>query len=240
MTPPKLTPDLALFLDFDGTLVDIAPTPDGVKVPYGLREALSAVHDRLDGALAVVSGRMLEDVGSYLKPLVLPGSGSHGVERRLGDGRVILPEPDIEQVAREIGDRLRAQWAGRDGVIVEEKHYSAALHYRGAPDLGPDCLRSMQEAIAGHRGWEVIEGKMVIEGRPEGISKADAVRAFMAEPPFAGRMPVFVGDDRTDEDGMRAAIELGGFGIKVGDGDSVAAYRLSSPQQVKAWLDGAL
>ncbi len=240
MTPPKLTPDLALFLDFDGTLVEIAPTPDGVEVPEGLREALVSVRDRLDGALAVVSGRMLDDVGGYLKPLVLPGSGSHGVERRLGDGRIILPDATIEQVAREIGDRLRAQWAERDGVIVEEKRYSAALHYRGAPEVGPDCLISMQEAVARHKGWEVIEGKMVIEGRPEGISKADAVRAFMQEPPFAGRTPVFVGDDRTDEDGMRAAMDLGGFGIKVGEGESVAAYRLSSPRHVKAWLGGEL
>ncbi len=239
MTPPALMPEMALFLDFDGTLVEIAPTPDGVTVPDHLLPALEAARDTLGGALAVVSGRALRDIDHFLTPLTIAGSGSHGVERRRPDGTVLDPDPGIQHAAREISEAVRAAVGAHDGVIVEDKPWSASLHYRGAPELEAQCHAAMRKAVEAHPGWELVAGKMVVEGRKAGISKADAVRAFMAESPFAGRTPVFIGDDRTDEDGMRAAQNLGGIGIKVGAGDSVARYRLAGPADVLRYLDPA-
>ncbi len=236
MIPPRLTSDLALFLDFDGTLVEIAPTPDSVVVPDHLPGILAETADALGGALAIVSGRTLDDVTRYLHPLVAPGSGSHGVERRRADGSIAAPDPEIGRVAAEIIAGVAAKIGTQPGLLFEDKPWSAALHYRGAPALEAECIAVMQRVVAAYPGWEVIIGKMIVEARFAGFSKASAVDAFMQEAPFKGRVPVFIGDDRTDEDGMQAAEKHGGYGIKIGEGSSIARYRLTNPQDVWNYL----
>lgn len=236
MKPPALTSDLALFLDFDGTLVEIAPSPDAIVVPKGLAGILAETARFLDGALAIVSGRPLDDVTAHLSPLVVPGSGSHGVERRLADGTTAAPDPEISRAAAEINAGVQREIGTRPGLLFEDKPWSAALHYRGAPGLEQAAIAAMRNVVSTYPGWEVIVGKMIVEARFAGFSKASAVNDFMQETPFSGRMPVFIGDDRTDEDGMRAAEALGGYGIKVGAGDSVARYRLNDPQDVWNYL----
>lgn len=240
MRPPGLSQDLALFLDFDGTLVEIAPTPDAVVVPDGLPDLLGALNARLDGALAIVSGRELGDVFSFLQPYKGPGAGSHGLEMRLADGRLAEPAAGIGAIAQEIMRALQPLATQYSGLILEQKSWSASLHFRSAPELEAQCAAAMEAAVEPHDGWEVIYGKMVVEARPAAVSKANAVDTFMGEKPFAGRVPVFVGDDRTDEDGMRAAIALGGYGVKVGMGETVATYGLSDPDAVLIYLRGLL
>lgn len=239
-TPPPITKDIALFLDFDGVLAEIADTPDGAKALEGVPEVLMGLRDRLDGAIAVVSGRMLDDVTARIAPAVIAGSGSHGVERRRPNGEVVPPDDAIRQMARHIRDVLAARFKDVSGIIVEQKDWSSALHYRGAMDQYENCVIAMKEVVANAPGWEVSEGKMVVEARVAGTSKADPVKLFMAEEPFKGRIPVFVGDDITDEDGMRAAAELGGYGIRVGDGETGAKYRLNNPAEVLEYLKTGL
>lgn len=236
MQPPVLSKDLALFLDFDGTLVNLAPTPNSIVVPEGLASVLDGLLCHLDGALAVISGRALGDVFDYLQPYKGPGAGSHGLEMRMADGQLVEPEAGIGVVAQAILAEVQAFADKNSSLIAEHKSWSASLHYRNAPELEAACAAVMHKAVAGHAGWEVIHGKMVFEARPVAVSKGTAVEAFMTQKPFAGRVPVFVGDDRTDEDGMRAAMALGGYGIKVGTGETVAAYRLDDPEAVMAYL----
>lgn len=236
MHPPRISNGIALFLDFDGVLVEIAPNPDAVEVDPALRPALRRVYDYLGGAVAIVSGRMISDFDAYLAPLVLPASGSHGIERRWPDGRTEQPGDEIRAAAAAILADNRKILGDRPGLIFEQKDWSASLHFRGAPELAELCMAAMTEAVSRHEGWEVIEGKMVVEGRLAGVSKATAVELFMAEAPYRGRVPVFVGDDVTDEDGMRAAIAYGGYGVKVGAGQSLAKYRLGGPPDVLTYL----
>lgn len=237
--PPKLTAEHALFLDFDGTLVEIAATPDAVVVREGLTDTLGGLHELLGGALAIVSGRQLDDVASYLSPLELPGSGSHGLERRRSDGSMDTPGDRVSAEARAITEAMRARFGDVPGMIIEAKDWSPSLHYRGAPDREAEARSAMQAAIADLPDWTVKFGKMVVETRYAGFSKETAVEAFMAEAPFKGRVPVFIGDDVTDEDGMQAAIAHGGFGIKVGPGETVAAHRLEDPVAVLRYLSGS-
>jgi trehalose 6-phosphate phosphatase len=236
-TPPVLTARHALFLDFDGTLVDIAPTPEGVKVPEELTGLLVRVRDALGGALAVISGRDLNVITAYLTPLILPCAGTHGTERRKSDGTLVLPDPDVLAEAADMAAEAAKAVTGYPGMGIEIKPYSVVLHYRAAPEHHDACVEILNRLMCGRRHeWGIVEGKMIVEVRPAGYSKAGSVQAFMREPPFAGRIPVFVGDDRTDEDGIKAAMAMGGFGIKVGMGDSVASYRLADPQAVRRYL----
>jgi trehalose 6-phosphate phosphatase len=237
MQPPALNENLALFLDFDGTLVNLAPTPDSIVVPEGLASVLERLLRRQGGAVAIVSGRALNDVFGYLQPYMGPGAGSHGLELRMADGHMVEPEPGVGSVAQAILAQAQELAKTNSSLIAEQKAWSASLHYRNAPELEAECAAVMHKAVAAHEGWEVIHGKMVFEARPMDVTKGTAVEAMMAQPPFAGRVPVFIGDDRTDEDGMRAAMALGGYGIKVGTGESVADYRLDDPEAVIAYLE---
>ena len=238
--PPVLTGEHALFLDFDGTLVEIAPTPEGVVVPDGLVPLLARLSTKLGGAVAIVSGRNLDDVTGFLAPLVLPGAGTHGMERRLSDGTLELPDPDVAAEAREMAEAIATKTASLDGVRIERKPYSVGLHYRAAPHFEAQCNRILENAIRGRRnGWEIMRGKLIAEARLAGHSKAGSVGAFMTEEPFAGRVPVFIGDDVTDEAGFEAVAAHGGFGIKVGMGESAARFRLPGPEAVRHYL-GAL
>jgi trehalose 6-phosphate phosphatase len=232
-----LCPSCALFLDFDGTLVDLAPQPDAVIVPSGLVSTLAGLDKYLGGAIALISGRPIEQIDSFLHPLRLPVAGVHGTERRRSDGVVSLmsthPLHEVEQAAVSLAAR-------HPELRVEIKRGSVALHYRQAPDLEAQCLQVMQAAVEQSPGLTLLRGKMVVEAKPGGASKGHAIEAFLHEAPFSGRMPVFVGDDFTDEVGFSTVQRLQGLGIKVGEGPSVAWHRLASPAALRFELQAAV
>ncbi|MEJ7930406.1 trehalose-phosphatase [Ramlibacter sp. AN1015] len=232
-----LGPDCALFLDFDGTLVDIAARPEAVVVPSGLVDMLTGIRALLDGAVAVVSGRPIEQLDHFLQPARLAAAGVHGAERRRGDGSIALVEvPDLGAVI----DAAQALTREHPQLQLEHKRGSLALHYRQAPQLEPLCLAAMQAAVDRTPGLALLRGKMVLEAKPAAASKGHAIEEFLREAPFTGRRPVFVGDDITDEVGFSAVQRLGGVGVKVGEGASVATHRLNDPGQVRDGLAQAL
>ena len=231
--PPPLGRDSALFLDFDGTLVALAPTPEAVEVPPALVALLENLRDQLGGALAVVSGRQIDAIDRFLAPLRLPAAGEHGVQRRDSKGRMQEQHaPDLVPILEIANELARVH----EGLLVERKHAAIALHYRLAPQLEAVCRDAMSRAIAGRPQLELMHGKFVFEVKPTGINKGIAIEAFMNEPPFAGRTPVFAGDDTTDESGFAVVQPRGGIGIKVGSGPSLALHRLESPRAVYEWL----
>lgn len=231
--PPALTTRHALFLDFDGTLVALADHPDRIIVPALLQATLAAVERRLGGALAIVTGRSLESLDSFLAPMVLRAAGIHGAQLRHDPLRAAA---DVVALG-ELAARLQARFAGDPAVWVEDKGAAVAVHYRQAPERR-DELFTVVADIASGDDLEIISGKCVFEARRRGDGKDVAVRSLMAGSPFRGRVPVFVGDDQTDEDGIREVQRLGGFGIKVGSGSSDAQWRLATPAAVLAWLRG--
>jgi len=232
-TPPRLTPDAALFLDFDGTLVAIAETPEAIDVPSALIPLLSDLSDLLDGALAVVSGRQIDVLDRFLAPLRLPAAGEHGVQRRDAEGRMQEQRaPDLKLVLDTANELARVY----EGLLVERKHAAIALHYRLAPQLEAVCRDALLRTIDGQPQLELLHGKFVFEVKPAGINKGIAIDAFLREAPFAGRMPVFAGDDTTDESGFAIVQPRGGVAIKVGSGPSLALHRLDSPRAVFEWL----
>lgn len=232
-----LYPSCALFLDFDGTLVDIAPQPEAVVVPPVLIHTLESVNRYLGGALALISGRPIDQIDQFLHPMRLPAAGVHGAERRNARGEVIhLPAFPLDVVERAAGDLAREH----PGLLVEAKRGSIALHYRQAPELEATCVGVMKQAVEQSPGLTLLRGKMVVEAKPGGASKGAAIEAFMAEPPFAGRTPVFVGDDVTDEVGFATVQRLRGLGVKVGEGASVAWQRIDSPQSFREQLESAV
>jgi trehalose 6-phosphate phosphatase len=226
-------PHAALFLDFDGTLVDIAPSPDAVCVPSGLVDALQRVAAGLKGALALVSGRPIREIDHWLAPLALPVAGIHGAERRRADGQIERPaRASVDVIARVVEALARRH----PGLRVEHKGVAVALHYRQAPECEALCLATLRQAVQNVPGLQLLTGKMVLEVLPGGIDKGQAIAAFLREPPFAGRRPVFVGDDVTDEAGFAMVQQMGGMGVKVGPGDSSATLRLPSAQALRDWL----
>ena len=231
-----LRPACALFLDFDGTLVDLAPQPDAVIVPSGMVPTLEVLNTYLGGALALISGRPIEQIDAFLQPLRLPVAGVHGTERRNAAGQVTLlrihPLQHVEEAALALA-------AKHPLLRVENKRGSVALHYRQAPELETLCLRAMQAAVDESPGLALQRGKMVVEAKPGGASKGLAIESFMREPPFAGRCPVFVGDDFTDEVGFATVQRLQGLGVKVGGGASVAFHRIESPAVFRYQLQAA-
>lgn len=225
---------VALFLDFDGTLVEIAGTPDTIEVPQGLAERLCALSERLQGRLALVSGRAVANLEAHCGPLAIACAGSHGLSRfsagreRLGEEPGALPPAALDALG---------EFAAAEGFDLETKAHGAALHYRVDPSLETRGL-AFVTTLAGEHGLVVKRGKCVIELVPPGGDKGSAVRAFMEEQPFVGARPVFVGDDATDEDGFAAAQELGGFGVLVGKrSPSAARYALADPGEVQQWLN---
>jgi len=230
---PGITRDTALFLDFDGTLADLAPEPEAVRVAHGLVSSLAALYELLDGALAIVSGRRLVDLDHFLTPLHLPAAGEHGSQLRHADGRLSsLAAPDMTRAltaAQALAHR-------HPGLRFEPKLAAVALHYRHAPELEPLCREVLSEAVSQSAGLELADGKFVLEVKPVGIDKGRAIALFMAEAPFSGRLPLFAGDDVTDEAGFATVQRLGGLGLKVGFGHSVAQYHCDSPQALRSWL----
>jgi trehalose 6-phosphate phosphatase len=228
----------ALFLDLDGTLADIQAEP-GLVGPDPRRNLLLArLSQALDGRLAVVSGRALEDVDRILGGEVRAVAAVHGLDRRDASGRRLRSEgSDAVEKARAAA---AADLEGRPGLLIEDKGLAFAVHYRKAPERAAE-VSGVAERIAAAFGLQLQPGSMVIELRAPGHDKGDAVEAFMAEAPFAGAAPVFVGDDLTDEDGFQAALRLGGFGVLVGrERQTAAAFRLQGVEAVLGWLEAAM
>jgi trehalose 6-phosphate phosphatase len=235
MSTPPIPERPACFLDFDGVLVAIADTPGGVIVDPGLPDLLDRLADRTDGALAIVTGRTIEDVDRFLAPARLATAGMHGFEHRLADGDAVegaAPPPELEELRR----RLEAYGMFDENVRLEEKRSGLAVHYRAAPDREEEVWAAVGQALEGLESLHAISGKMVVEAKRVGHDKGVAIRKFMAMAPFEGRTPVFLGDDVTDEDGFRVVNDMGGVSIKVGDGDTIARHRLADVGAVHRWL----
>jgi trehalose 6-phosphate phosphatase len=225
----------ALFLDFDGTLVEIAPTPDAVMVDPGLPELLSRLRDRLEGALAIVTGRPVAGIDHFLPGLGLDACGMHGLERRVA-GRVVFPD-DLADLSPRIA-RLRARLANHPGLIIEDKRIGVAVHWRTAPE-GEQDARAAIDDLARELGsaYKIQDGKAVREIVPARAGKGEGIRALMRSAPYAGRRPIFVGDDKTDEHGFAAVNELDGVTVKIGPGDTLARHRLSSSAELRKLLE---
>jgi len=236
--PPRL--DWAYFLDVDGTLIDIADTPDAVHVDGALLTLIARLQRASGGAVALVSGRALSFLDHRLGALRLPLAGQHGLERRDASGRVwIHAAPPAARSA--IKAALAPVLARHPGLLLEDKGLTLALHYRLAPQLAAYAHRLMARlAAAASAGLEVQRGRRVAEIKPAGMDKGSAVSAYLAEPPFAGRRPVFIGDDLNDEHGFAEVNRLDGISVKVGTGASCARYRLADVAAVRRWLADAL
>ena len=239
MTPPPLVPDAALFLDFDGCLVDIAPRPDAVIVTQALRDRLAALYRRQGGAVALISGRDVADLRGHLDGFAGIVAGSHGAELSLRPGSI----DTLHRVDFDAGPLHAAAYAAaapHPALLVEEKPHGVALHYRDAPDLRAFVEGEMQDLADRHPHLVLQPAKMAVELRPGGVGKDSALAHLMTLAPFAGRLPVFAGDDTTDEPAMAEAQTRGGFAIKIGDGPTAARHRLSDPAALAAWLDASL
>lgn len=228
----------ALFLDLDGTLAPIARAPDAVTLGETEKAVLARAAAALEGRVAVISGRVIDEVDRILGYGLRCVAGVHGLQRRAENGLLSTaePHPDLERARRVFGMAAKADRR----LILEEKELSIALHYRQAPDAEAAVAKSA-ERLSERTGLILQKGDMVSELRSPGPHKGDALKAFMAEAPFSGAAPVFVGDDLTDEAGFLAARALGGFGVLVGrDRETLAEMRLENPQAVVRWIDESI
>jgi trehalose 6-phosphate phosphatase len=205
---------VALLLDVDGTIIDIGPSPTEVQVSNALLESLKRLFDLTDGAVALVSGRPITDLDRLFAPLHLPAVGCHGAEMRVRDNEVFYwAKPLPQEMRRQLADGASIG----PGILVEDKSYSLALHYRNAPQQAERLRRHVAASRSAFPAepTELLLGKAVFEVKRPGISKGDSIRKLMAYPPFAGRVPVFIGDDVTDESVFEALPEIGGKGFSV-------------------------
>lgn len=231
------SPGWALFLDVDGTLLELAETPQGVHVPTGLKQLLDEVRWRLDGALALVSGRSLANLDQLFSPLRFIASGVHGCERRTADHHVLRPEVDAATIA-QVRNRLGEFARSHEGLLLEDKHYAVAMHFRRAPDMQDEVYRIMKEVLVQlGPSFALQAGKSVLELRPGAWTKGSSITSFMQEPPFIGRTPVFIGDDVTDEDAFEVVNAMNGVSIRVGPAAATQArHRLNGVSDVLRWL----
>lgn len=233
--PHTLLDGASLFLDFDGTLVRLAARPDAVTVEQRLRILLENLQRKLDYRVAIVSGRSAAQMLAYFGGLGLAIAGSHGAELYFADGRAerttrIWDKRDILAEAQSLSVR-------HPKILIENKPFGIALHYRLAPEAALDC-HDLVARLAGERGLTVQTGKQVVELMATGIDKGAAVQAFMACQPMRGKHPVFIGDDDTDEAGFRMARSLGGAGVRVGrSGTTAAEFALAGVDETLAWLE---
>jgi len=224
----------ALFLDLDGTVAEIAPTPQSVVVDEKTRGLLQRLRRRFDGAVAIISGRDLDGVDALLSPVAMPGSGAHGAMRRDAAGTLHMTN---DHDFTSLQAALHARFGNESGVIVESKRTGVALHYRLRPELRDACREAAAHVAGGDPRLRLIDGKMVVEIGAAGVDKGAAIEAFLREPPFTGRTPIFAGDDETDEAGFFAVNARNGVSIKVGAGRTVARFRTESVESLRAWLD---
>lgn len=238
-TPPPFDPARhALLLDFDGTLVGFADDPSAVAIERGALDSLLALQQQLSGALAIVSGRRIADLDRFLAPLAFAAAGVHGLELRRAPGLEIEEIASPERLARVRG-RLEEAVAAHPGLRLEDKGTALVLHFREHPELEGPAREAMEAATEGEDGLKIMPGNRIVEVHPAGMDKGIALRALMSDPVFTGRVPLYVGDDTTDEDAMSAAQEAGGIGIKVGPGPSVGQARIADVAAVHRWLAAA-
>ena len=236
--PADLLDGASVFLDFDGTLVELAERPEAVVVDAELTGLLDRLSERLRGRVALVSGRSIQQLDGFLEGTraFLALVGSHGAETRLAGDAIVRPDrpASLDEAARVFA----ASFGDREGVVIEVKSLGVGIHYRLDPSV-EDAAHALAQAFAATNDLEVQHGKMMIELRLPGHDKGSAIAALMDRAPFAGHPPVFLGDDLTDEPGFAAASRLGGAGIVVGPPRNTAArYRLDSVATVRAWLGG--
>ncbi len=225
----------AFFFDFDGTLAEIVDDPDAVTIGDDVRDALVAIGEAAGGALAVISGREIASIDRFLSPLKLPVGGAHGAERRSVEGEVHRTELDSGDLKR-LAERVEGFAREYPGTSVETKRTSVALHYRRNPAAEEECVALARSLAEDYPSVSLLAGKMVLEFKFSGRTKADVIADFMAEEPFSGRRPVYFGDDVTDEDAFRVIPRWDGVSVKIGEGPTEAGYRLVDPAALYAWM----
>jgi trehalose 6-phosphate phosphatase len=234
LPPPSL--EWCLFLDVDGTLIELSDTPLETSADGALKTLLGRVAQRLGGAVALVSGRSVAYLDALFAPLRLPTAGLHGVERRAASGEIhgtSCVDAQLDGARRELTHLVQAH----PGTLLEDKGRTVAVHFR----MAPQCEAMFAAAVNGIVSrlgvqYHIQGGNMMLEIKPCGFSKAAAIKAFMREPPFCGRRPVFVGDDLTDEDGFKAVEDSGGISVAVGERVN-GQYRFADTAVVRAWLE---
>lgn len=237
--PDRANHHWAWFLDVDGTLLEIEASPDQVTADSRLIRLLEGLSRTYEGAVALISGRSLEQLDRIFGGFRPAAAASHGLERRLPDGTVMN---DASDVPPDCIERITALAAQHPGLLVEQKPHSIGLHYRARPELEHEVLQAMEKIHAElDNDTRLMLGKMVVEVLPAEANKGSAIRSFMSKKPFEGRMPIFVGDDVTDEYGFTVVNELDGMSVRVGNAaGSAANWQLQSVADLRTWLDSAL
>ena len=234
--PPAPQRDWAYFFDIDGTLIDLADTPNSVQVSDEARLLLERLYECAGGAVALMSGRPIAEIDRLFPAIRMPVAGQHGVERRNAAGilsRHASPTESFDHARQQ----LTAAIADKPGLLLEDKGVSLALHYRRVPELADFVQRTMRAILPQLGGQYSLQlGKSVVEMKPAGKDKGLAVLEFLEEPPFAGRAPVFVGDDESDEYGFHVVNRLSGYSVKVGAGATAARWHLPDVEAVRQWL----
>jgi trehalose 6-phosphate phosphatase len=228
--------DYALYLDVDGTLIDLATTPQSVVVPAGLADCLRTLSACFEGALAIITGRRVSEMDSILSPIVLPASGVHGAEIRLSPGRPVqqlVPSIPVEMIG-QLSELVRQT----PGALIEPKGAGLAIHYRLAPNSAPAIIRNLEGFLRLYPGqFAIYPGQKVFEIIPTGFSKASGLASFTQATPFKGRIPIMIGDDIGDEPAFAMARQLNGYGLRVaGENFGSDEVEFSGPQAVRAWL----
>jgi trehalose 6-phosphate phosphatase len=239
---PTITNETALFLDVDGTLADFHMQPTAVRVSADVKAAIRLWDRVLSGAVALVSGRTLSDLEIMFDPLFVSAAGTHGAEMRLADDSSQRNRSVSHGLSHQVANltaALQPMVALTNGLVLETKPMALTLHYRATPEHAALCWQAATALVAQYPNFEVRHGKMIVEIVPAASDKGTAVRAFMAQVPFAGRVPIFVGDDVADEAGFRVAQDLGGIGIRIIDAPQTptcAIYRVASNRIIRDWL----
>ena len=236
--PPPLSPDWCLFLDVDGTLIELTDTPSQTVSDPEIKALLRQLFIRLGGAVALVSGRQIETLDRLFAPLRLPASGLHGMERRTAEGASQGGGPLVDHKLDPARIAIQAFADAHPGALLEDKRQTVAIHFRLAPEAAETAQQLARSLVAAlGEPYQVQPGDMMLEIKPRGATKATAIRAFMQERPFADRLPVFIGDDVTDQDGFPVVEAMGGMSIGVGDRVE-GQYHLDTVRQVRDWLKG--
>ncbi len=228
----------ALFLDVDGTLLDLAPRPGAVFVPPSLIDSLARADEALGGALALVSGRSIDDLDRLFSPLQLRASGVHGAQTRFSPNDRREADEEAEGLPRKLWMALTEVLFDFPGTFAENKRYSFAVHYRTVPMLKQRLREALQRLIAAHADLrlDMIHGHSVFEIKPHGFDKGKAIRRFITREPFLGRVPVFIGDDVTDESGFATVVSCGGHAFSVGHERPGVSFVFPTPENVRHWL----
>jgi trehalose 6-phosphate phosphatase len=230
--------NISVFLDVDGTLLDFATRPEAVIVPKNLQNTLERLSKKLDGAVAFISGRPLADIDRIFAPLRFPTVGGHGAEIRVpeGDGLNHHGSVPFDRALKQQFFDLKQLGAG---IVIEDKGYSIAVHYRLAPDLAGLVIAAVTDiwVKSGKRSFEILPGKFVIEVKPRGFDKGTGLREMMGYAPFTGRRPLFIGDDTTDRAAFAALPEFNGIGFSVGGIVAGASFNFDGPRDVRLWLE---